>query len=734
MAQFSDRVKDTSITVGTGTITLANSAPIGFQTFAVGLPASSTVPYCISSQTTAEWEVGNGVLLTSTTLSRSPTASSNAGGLVNFSAGTKDVFCTLPADILRRGMVDPTDIGFDIVLCAGQSNMVGLGSFDSTVDVADSRVFSFPTNSATAATYQKIMTGVDPLTFNAEVSIGIGPATWFAKSYSGATPTNRKVLLVPVATGGTYLVHGTPQWGPGSPGGTLYEMSIAQANAAIVSAKKMYPASRFAGVIWLQGESDGDFTVATADYATALKTLIAGFRTRITGATKSFFIIGGMVPEAITARNYGTINVAHIQVANETSRCVFVPGTSGNQNGDNLHYNGTGQRYMGCAMGVAAYTAQTYSGVDTTAPTISSVQVTNASPLVVSLAMSEPLDSAYAPAATAFAISGHVVSSVVISGSAINITVSAAFVNGEAARTVTYTQPATNGARDLTGNLLATTSAIAITNNVGAVASSITLTGPSIGSTSTASSAFTVALAPVGSTATGTIVVTPSDSAGGGTFSPTTVSLTTAAPTATFTYTPNATAGAKSISLTNNGGLTNPAALTYTTSAAAVTIRFSPLINMLESGSNPYIYTTQGSTYGAAQGGVSTTSLAGNGSITIKLGNATGKPMLRLQTSTAVLAFGGAEYNLFANTGGYESGTSSIAASSTANPGIIFATNDLNRLTRTGATVVAEVSKDSGTTWSTISTWSSVPAGVLYASITSEGNQQHIAFAATGFA
>lgn len=109
------------------------------------------------------------------------------------------------------------------------------------------------------------------------------------------------------------------------------------------------------------------------------------------------------------------------------------------------------------------------AGADTTAPTINSASVEDAAPTVVVLYASEALDTAYVPAASAFTVSGHTVSSVAVSGSSIKLTVSAAFTNGEAARTVAYTQPGTNNARDLAGNLLANFSALPITNNVGAV-------------------------------------------------------------------------------------------------------------------------------------------------------------------------------------------------------------------------------------------------------------------------
>jgi hypothetical protein len=61
------------------------------------------------------------------------------------------------------------------------------------------------------------------------------------------------------------------------------------------------------------------------------------------------------------------------------------------------------------------------------------------------------------------------------------------------------------------------------------------------------------------------MTVTPNAGGGGGTFTPVSVVLTTAAPSATFTYTPSF-AGTKTISCTNDKGLTNPAGLIYTVS------------------------------------------------------------------------------------------------------------------------------------------------------------------------
>ena len=95
---INDRVKETTTTTGTGTISLAG-AVTGFETFAAGIGNSNTVYYCISHQTAAEFEVGLGTLDgDSSDLARTTViSSSNSDSAVDFSAGTKDVFCTIPA-------------------------------------------------------------------------------------------------------------------------------------------------------------------------------------------------------------------------------------------------------------------------------------------------------------------------------------------------------------------------------------------------------------------------------------------------------------------------------------------------------------------------------------------------------------------------------------------------------------------------------------------------------------
>lgn len=93
-----DRVKVTSTTTGTGTFTLG-AAATGFQDFSV-IGDGNTTYYTIAGVGTSEWEVGIGTYTASgTTLSRDTVlGSSNSGSAVNFSAGSKEVFVTYPAE------------------------------------------------------------------------------------------------------------------------------------------------------------------------------------------------------------------------------------------------------------------------------------------------------------------------------------------------------------------------------------------------------------------------------------------------------------------------------------------------------------------------------------------------------------------------------------------------------------------------------------------------------------
>ena len=94
-----DRVKETSSTTGTGTLTLGG-ALAGFQTFTSVLSDGDTTYYTIFESSTGEFEVGLGTFTASgTTLARTTILeSSNSGNAINLTAGSAEVFISQPAE------------------------------------------------------------------------------------------------------------------------------------------------------------------------------------------------------------------------------------------------------------------------------------------------------------------------------------------------------------------------------------------------------------------------------------------------------------------------------------------------------------------------------------------------------------------------------------------------------------------------------------------------------------
>lgn len=122
MTVSASRVKETSTGTGTGDLTLAGAAT-GHRTFNAALTVGPGFPYVIALG--SQWEVGTGHLSDATTLVRDTVlASSNAGALVSFSAGVKEVFCSLAGEQI-------TAVGYDFlaaVNAAAQRTVLGLGT------------------------------------------------------------------------------------------------------------------------------------------------------------------------------------------------------------------------------------------------------------------------------------------------------------------------------------------------------------------------------------------------------------------------------------------------------------------------------------------------------------------------------------------------------------------------------------------------------------------------------
>jgi len=104
MIKLHDRVKELSNSTGTGSITL-DGAVAGFSSFSDFVGQSGLVYYAMTDGT--NYEVGSGRFLdsgrdvgtfSSNQLVRFPKKSTNSNNLVNWAAGTKEVFVTYPSD------------------------------------------------------------------------------------------------------------------------------------------------------------------------------------------------------------------------------------------------------------------------------------------------------------------------------------------------------------------------------------------------------------------------------------------------------------------------------------------------------------------------------------------------------------------------------------------------------------------------------------------------------------
>ena len=181
---LADRVRDTTTTAGTGTVTLSGTAPTGFQNFSV-IGNGNTTYYTIAGG--SQWEVGIGTYSsTGPTLSRDTVLASSAGGTtkVTFSAGTKDVFVTYPSAeaVYQDGAT----------IAAGTSVLAAAngGTGNSSYTIGD---ILFASGATALSKLADVATG------NALISGGVGVAPLYGKI--GLTTHVSGTL--PIANGGT---------------------------------------------------------------------------------------------------------------------------------------------------------------------------------------------------------------------------------------------------------------------------------------------------------------------------------------------------------------------------------------------------------------------------------------------------------------------------------------------------------------------------------------------------
>lgn len=109
-------VHQQSTSTGTGNLTL--SAVNGKQSFATAFGSGGTnvFDYFVSNQGAAEWERGTGHITSGALVRDTVSESTNANAAVNFSAGTKDVVCDIPAANQVFNENSTTTAGFGVLM------------------------------------------------------------------------------------------------------------------------------------------------------------------------------------------------------------------------------------------------------------------------------------------------------------------------------------------------------------------------------------------------------------------------------------------------------------------------------------------------------------------------------------------------------------------------------------------------------------------------------------------
>jgi hypothetical protein len=213
---IADRVREQSTTTGAGTFTLTG-AVVGFQTFSSAIGNGNTTYYTISNPGTTEWEVGVGTVSAGQLARTTILSSSNAGSLVTFTAGTKDVFVTYPAE---------KSVNEDV---AGAVNITTLAA---------------GTISATGAITSTVTTGTAPLVIASTTKVSnlnvdlLDGADWTAPPSIGSGTANAAAFTTISAsgdvtfsgTGATKLQASTTANRPGTPaqGMLRYNTTLSQ--------------------------------------------------------------------------------------------------------------------------------------------------------------------------------------------------------------------------------------------------------------------------------------------------------------------------------------------------------------------------------------------------------------------------------------------------------------------------------------------------------------------------
>jgi len=201
-----DRVQETSVTSGTGTLTLVG-ALAGYQTFSTAIGNGNTTFYTIYDPNAYDWEVGIGTVGAGT-LARTTVLSNSAGttSQISFASNSKFVFCTYPSE---KSINYDADGVATIGEVLGYADTGIVGSFASTVAGYNQVIVQNKSTATNASSNLNVSNdagtagsnyaelGINSSTFTGSGSFSIAGASYVASASTDLT----------LGTYGAYNVH-----------------------------------------------------------------------------------------------------------------------------------------------------------------------------------------------------------------------------------------------------------------------------------------------------------------------------------------------------------------------------------------------------------------------------------------------------------------------------------------------------------------------------------------------
>lgn len=226
----------------------------------------------------------------------------------------------------------PEKENFHLFLLVGQSNMAGRGKLAESDRQPPERVLTFSKD-------QKWVPAIDPIHFDKPKAAGVGLGRTFGIEIAQATP-GATIGLIPCAVGGTPI----EKW---VPGGYDPHTKTHPWDDALIRAKKALESGQLKGILWHQGEGDGNAQRAP-HYEKNLTELIARFRKEL-DAPHVPFIIGQL--GKFEARPWDDfkrqVDAAQQNVARSVPNCAFVPAAGLTDKGDGVHFSAEAYRELG---------------------------------------------------------------------------------------------------------------------------------------------------------------------------------------------------------------------------------------------------------------------------------------------------------------------------------------------------------------------------------------------------